>query len=30
MGPGWMSVAFIVAFLLIFALLNLVEKGRID
>ena len=30
MGPGWMSVAIIVAFLLIFALLNIAEKGRLD
>jgi len=30
MGPGWMSVAIIGAFLLIFALLNIAEKGRLD
>lgn len=30
MGPGWMSVAIIVAFLVLFALLNILEKGRLD
>ncbi len=30
MGPGWMSVAVIVVFVVVFALLNIVEKGRID
>ena len=30
MGPGWMSVIAIVVFLVIFALLNIVEKGRLD
>lgn len=30
MGPGWMSVAMIVAFLVIFAVLNIAEKGRMD
>jgi len=30
MGPGWMSVALIVAFFVLFALLNIYEKGRMD
>ncbi len=30
MGPGWMSVALIVAFVVLFALLNIFEKGRMD
>ncbi len=30
MGPGWMSVAAIGAFLLVFAVLNLLEKGSLD
>lgn len=30
MGPGWTSVAIIAAFIIIFALLNIFEKGRMD
>lgn len=30
MGPGWMAVTMIAAFLVIFAILNLVEKGSLD
>lgn len=30
MSPGWMAVAIIGAFVLAFALLNLLEKGQID
>ena len=30
MGPGWMGVAIIVGFIVVFAILNLVEKGRVD
>lgn len=30
MGPGWASVAIIAAFIILFALLNLIEKGRLD
>jgi hypothetical protein len=30
MGPGWMSVIIIAVLLLAFALLNVIEKGRLD
>lgn len=30
MGPGWMGVTMIVGFIVVFAILNLVEKGKID
>lgn len=30
MGPGWTSVAIIGGFIALFALLNLIEKGRLD
>ena len=30
MGPGWMAVTLIGVFVVIFALLNLIEKGSID
>lgn len=30
MGPGWMAVALIVVFVIVFALLNLFEKGSVD
>jgi hypothetical protein len=30
MNPGWTAVAAIIAFLLVFALLNLLEKGSVD
>ena len=30
MGPGWTSVVIILAFVVLFAVLNLLEKGRID
>ncbi len=30
MGPGWMSVTMIVIFFLLFAILNITEKGRMD
>ena len=30
MNPGWTGVTIIVAFIVIFAILNLAEKGRVD
>jgi len=30
MEPGWVGVLTIVGFLVVFALLNLIEKGSID
>ena len=30
MGPGWLSVTIIVSFVVVFAILNLIEKGRMD
>jgi hypothetical protein len=30
MGPGWMAVTMIAVFFVIFAILNLVEKGSLD
>ena len=30
MGPAWTSVVIILAFVVLFAVLNLLEKGRID
>ncbi len=30
MGPGWMGVTMIVGFIALFAILNLIEKGKID
>lgn len=30
MGPGWTSVVIIAAFLALLALLNILEKGRLD
>jgi hypothetical protein len=30
MSPGWMSVLAILAFLAVFAILNLFEKGSLD
>ena len=30
MGPGWVAVIMIAVFLVIFAILNLVEKGSLD
>lgn len=30
MNPGWMAVTVIGVFIIVFALLNVIEKGRID
>lgn len=30
MNPGWMAVSAIVVFVLVFAILNLLEKGSLD
>lgn len=30
MGPGWAAVTLIAIFVIVFVLLNLVEKGSID
>lgn len=30
MGPGWMAVTLIVVFVIVFALLNIIEKGSVD
>ncbi len=30
MNPGWTAVAIIAAFIIAFALLNVIEKGRPD
>jgi hypothetical protein len=30
MNPGWMAVTLIVAFVVVFALLNILEKGSLD
>lgn len=30
MNPGWMAVTLIVVFVIVFALLNIIEKGSAD
>lgn len=30
MSPGWIAVSLIVAFVVVFAALNILEKGSID
>lgn len=30
MNPGWTGVAFIIGLIVVFAILNAVEKGRVD
>ncbi len=30
MNPGWMAVTTILAFVIFFAILNLLEKGSVD
>jgi hypothetical protein len=30
MGPGWMAVALVGAFIVVLAILNIIEKGSID
>ncbi len=30
MNPGWMAVSTILVFIIVFAVLNLLEKGSVD
>lgn len=30
MNPGWTAVTLIAVFIVVFALLNVIEKGRVD